>query len=70
MDKIKTEGKHCNTCRHSYQAVSFSNKPLGQHCKSPDYNSPDYTRQMLDEDWGKGYCRFYEPKEGETDEQE
>lgn len=56
--------KHCNICLYSY----LENEKLGsktittQMCRNPDYNSPDYTHEMLMEDWGKGYCRFWTPR--------
>lgn len=59
--------KHCNTCRHSYMVVEpNAYLPEGvqmQHCRSPQYNSPDYTQEMRMEDWPLGYCRFWEAKE-------
>ncbi len=35
---------------------------LRQKCRSVEYNSPNYTHDMLMEDWGQGYCRFWAPK--------
>lgn len=59
----KQEGSlHCDNCFYSYQGVSFSNKPIGQHCSNADYNSEDYTSKMLNEDWGKHHCRFYKER--------
>ena len=60
--------KHCNTCRYSYEAVSFSGKSMGQHCNSPHYNSEDYSNKELMEDWGDGHCRFWEQKEDDNDQ--
>lgn len=64
MEKTK---KHCNTCRHSYMVVEPNAYiPEGvpmQYCASPLYNSSDYTHEMRMEDWDKGFCRFWEPRE-------
>lgn len=57
--------RHCNTCEYSYQAISFSNKPLGQNCNNVYYNDSEYTSQMLLDDIQKydAGCRFYKCKE-------
>lgn len=34
-----------------------------QHCSNPIYNSDEYTHEMLMEDWEKGYCRLWTPKD-------
>lgn len=52
--------KSCNNCRYSYEAVNFSGESMGQHCNNVFYNSPKYS---VCEDWGKGYCKFWELKE-------
>ncbi|MGE9971884.1 MULTISPECIES: hypothetical protein [Clostridia] len=64
---MKEQKKHCNTCASSYyQEEKDLNGGKGlvrmQHCSNPHYNSPNYTNQMLLEDWNKGYCRLWEPK--------
>ena len=51
--------KGCNTCLHSYMECEHLH--LWQKCRSPEYNSPNYTQEMLMEDWGQGYCRFWAP---------
>ena len=55
--------KKCSNCRFSYAAQDFSGRAKGQNCSSQKYNSPDYTNEMLMEDWNKGHCRFWEAKE-------
>ena len=35
---------------------------LRQKCRSPEYNSPNYTHDELMKDWGQGYCRFWTPQ--------
>ena len=32
---------------------------LRQKCRSPEYNSPDYTSGMFMEDRERGLCRFW-----------
>ena len=32
---------------------------LRQKCRSPEYNSPDYTSGMFMEDRERGFCRFW-----------
>ena len=62
--------KHCNTCAHSYyETVGANYVPDGvkiQHCGSGSYNSRKYTADMLLQDWGRGYCRFWAPKTERT----
>jgi hypothetical protein len=58
MRKIKI-AKHCNNCNHSYYAADTDEAAKTQHCSSPEYNSPEYTEEMLMADWDKGYCRFW-----------
>ena len=57
MDK---DEKSCDTCLHSYMECEHFH--LRQKCRSPEYNSLNYTHDMLVEDWGQGYCRFWTPK--------
>lgn len=58
--------KHCDTCIYSF-FIEEKNIEVGygyvqmQHCSNPIYNSPTYTHKMLLEDWGKGYCRLWQP---------
>lgn len=52
--------KSCNTCKHSYMEREDFN--LRQKCRSPEYNSPDYTFDMFMEDRERGYCRFWSPE--------
>lgn len=58
--------KHCDTCEYSYyETIGEAFVPGGvkiQHCGSAEYNSPEYTAEMLLKDWGRGYCRFWAPK--------
>lgn len=65
---MSEEIKHCNTCEHSYyqtvQNAYISDGVKTQFCRSADYNSDDYTHEMLMEDWDKGYCRFWTPRKG------
>ena len=57
MDK---DEKSCDTCLHSYMECEHFH--LRQKCRSPEDNSLNYTHDMLVEDWGQGYCRFWTPK--------
>ena len=52
--------KNCGNCLHS--DMECENFHLRQKCRSPEYNSLNYTHDMLVEDWGQGYCRFWTPK--------
>lgn len=57
--------KHCDTCRDSYYmkgCIGSAETVNRQHCKNSRYNSAEYTRKMLLEDWGKNYCRYWTPK--------
>ncbi len=59
--------KHCSTCAFSYMQAENNhlakrNLQKTQHCSNKSYNSPAYTSQMMLEDWGRGYCRFWKPK--------
>ena len=56
---LKESAKHCNTCLHSYMECEHFH--IRQKCRSPKYNSPNYTHEMLMEDWGRGHCRFWTP---------
>ena len=56
MDK---DEKSCDTCLHSYMECEHFH--LRQKCRSPEYNSLNYTHDMLVEDWGQGFCRFWAP---------
>ncbi len=60
--------KSCSTCQHAYMECEHFR--LRQKCRSAEYNSPNYTHDMLMEDWGRGYCRFWVPntKEGQHHE--
>jgi len=62
--------KHCNTCAYSFQAKDreslFSIRKTRQHCKNPEYNSLEYTREMFAEDREHDYCRFWTPVEERT----
>ena len=51
--------KNCSNCLHSYMECERFH--LRQKCRSLEYNSPNYTHDMLMEDWGQGYCRFWAP---------
>ncbi|MBQ9721456.1 MAG: hypothetical protein IJV64_12305 [Oscillospiraceae bacterium] len=53
--------KHCNNCFYSY--MEQENGGEMQHCRNPIYNSDEYTHEMLTEDWNKGYCRLWTPKD-------
>ena len=59
--------KHCDTCAYSYQVKNRGPLRLfykaRQHCKCPEYNSPEYTSVMFMEDRSHDYCRFWTPKE-------
>lgn len=55
--------RHCDKCKYSYKEMEHG--ILTQFCNNSDYNSCDYTHEMLMEDWGKGHCRFWEAKEEE-----
>ena len=57
---MRDDEKECGNCLHSYMVCEQFH--LRQKCRSPEYNSPDYTQEMLLEDWGRGYCRFWTPK--------
>lgn len=71
MSKLE---KHCTTCDHSHHQMERNTYIPGgvktQHCASTDYNSDDYTHEMLMEDWGKGYCRFWTPQKERTNHHE
>ena len=58
--------KCCRSCAFS----RYLQGETRERCGSPDYNAPTYTHDMLMEDWGQGYCRFWTPKtqEGVHDE--
>lgn len=66
--------KHCSSCAYSYRQMEQSVRHFGgvktQHCASADYNSDDYTHEMMMEDWNKGYCRFWTPKEERINQHE
>lgn len=51
--------KSCNNCLYSYMECEHFH--LRQKCRSQEYNSPNYTHDMLMEDWGRGHCRFWAP---------
>lgn len=56
---MKESAKHCNTCLHFYMECEHFH--IRQKCRNPKYNSPNYTHEMLMEDWGQGHCRFWTP---------
>ena len=56
---MRVQTKLCNDCLHSYMECEHFH--LRQKCRSPEYNSPNYTYDMLMEDWGQGFCRFWAP---------
>ena len=62
MNEIK---KSCDTCTYAFYAADVSSPALEakrrQHCKNTVYNSKEYTRTMLMEDWNKGCCRLWAP---------
>lgn len=53
---------HCDTCACSYREQGDPR----QRCRNPAYNAPSYTHDMLMEDWGQGYCRFWTPQTERT----
>lgn len=57
---MRESEKSCNTCAHSY--MEREDFKLRQKCRSPEYNSPDYTFDMFMEDQERGYCRFWSPE--------
>lgn len=61
---MREDEKHCDTCRYSYLEPDHTKGRghLRQNCSSLAYNSSEYTHDMLMEDWGRGYCRFWAPK--------
>ncbi len=65
---MRDSEKSCSTCQHAY--MECEHFQLRQKCRSMEYNSPNYTHDMLMEDWGRGYCRFWAPntKKGQHDE--
>lgn len=66
--------KHCDTCMYSDRPMRknayATNSAKAQHCTSAGYNSENYTHEMMMEDWGKGYCRFWTPKKERTEQYE
>ena len=56
---MRVQTKLCNDCLHSYMECEHFH--LRQKCRSLEYNSPNYTHDMLMEDWGQGCCRFWTP---------
>ena len=54
---MRKEDKHCDTCLY---ACRDRDDPR-QKCSSWAYNASTYTHDMLMEDWGRGYCRFWTP---------
>ena len=61
MNEIK---KSCDTCTYAFYTSdvnSASKARQRQHCKSPVYNSIEYTHTMLMEDWNNSCCRLWEP---------
>ena len=64
----------CQNCNARVGCHKGTNRPLGnvymecehfhlrQKCRSPEHNSPNYTHDMLMEDWGQGFCRFWTPQ--------
>ena len=50
--------KHCHTCAFSY----YPDDTGREYCNNEQYNSPNYTHDMLMEDWDQVYCRFWAPK--------
>ena len=65
---MKETEKHCDTCRWSYTGKENSSTADGefverQFCRHEIYTSPAYTHEMLVEEIGRGYCRFWEPRE-------
>ena len=65
---MSEEEKACSNCLHSYMECEHFH--LRQKCRSPEYNSLSYTHDMLMEDWGQGYCRFWAPKNTEENHNE
>jgi len=65
---LKETAKSCDNCCFSYWQIETGRSGRGssirQHCHSASYNSPEYTQEMILEDWAKGYCRFWEPPSG------
>jgi len=59
--------KHCDTCAYSYQTKDREplrlSRKTRQHCRNPEYNSPEYTSEMFMEDRSHDYCRFWTPRE-------
>lgn len=68
--------KRCSTCRYAYYKQDRSRHPtiglLRQHCSNKQYNSPDYTSEMYQEDRKHGCCRFWAPenRKDENDNEE
>ena len=50
---MRDDEKECGNCLRSYMVCERFH--LRQKCRSLEYNSPDYTQEMLLEDWGRGY---------------
>ncbi len=60
---MKETAKSCDNCRFAYWQIerdSVRGNSIRQHCRNPSYNSPEYTQEMMLEDWTKGCCRFWE----------
>ena len=60
---------HCDTCEYSYSAMEtegksdfFSQTVLWQYCKNEQFNSPEYTHEMMMEGRKANHCRFWTPK--------
>ncbi len=51
--------KHCDTCLYAY--MECEHFQLRQKCRSMEYNSTKFTHDMLMENWGRSYCRFWAP---------
>lgn len=67
---MSEETKSCTTCAYSYYLTDAHDNPTEQCCSNEKYNAPEYTREMLMEDWDKGYCRFWTPKEERNNQHE
>ncbi len=61
--RLQENEKSCDTCAHSY--MESEGLRLRQKCRSPEYNSPDYTSGMFMEDREQGCCRFWSPRNTE-----
>ena len=57
---MREDEKNCATCAHSF--MESEGLRLRQKCRSPEYNSPDYTSGMFMEDRERGFCRFWSPE--------